>query len=221
VFDDNFEHEVWNLGDRPRVVLVVDMWHPDLTEEEIHLLNGLQRYAIGNRLDLSTTPVPDGFHTVTLSLVVRDARGALEFYRRAFSATILRINEGPSGKVIHALFRIGDSVVVLADEFPDRGSYAPQATGGKLSTTLHLYVPDVDASFKRAVDAGASVATPLRDAFWGDRYGQVIDPYGYKWSIATRKRTSPSAEMAKAQRDAFSKMDTKNLSASGNFDSEV
>jgi uncharacterized glyoxalase superfamily protein PhnB len=152
-------------------------------------------------------PVPEGYHTVTPSLIVHDARGALEFYKRAFDATIRGVADGPGGKVIHAEFKIGDSILMLADEFPEWGSHAPKSAGGKQSTTLHLYVPDADASFKRAVDAGATVAMPLMDAFWGDRYGQVTDPYGHKWSIGTHKQDLSPEEMEKAQRGAFSKME--------------
>lgn len=151
-------------------------------------------------------PIPDGYHTITPSLIVHDARGALDFYKRAFNATILGVADGPGGKVIHAAFKIGDSMLMLADEFPDWGSVSPRSAGGKQSTLLHIYVTDADAVFKQAVDAGATVAMPIMDAFWGDRYGQVIDPYGHKWSIGTHKHDFTPEEMQKAQNEAFAKM---------------
>lgn len=151
-------------------------------------------------------PVPDGYHSVTVALVVDNARGALNFYKQAFDAATLGVAEGPGGKVIHAAFRIGDSIVMLADEFPEWGSVSPKSSGGKQSSSLHIYVNDADAMFKKAVSAGATAVMPMSDAFWGDRYGQVVDPYGHRWAIATRKKNLTPEEMKKAQDEAMQQM---------------
>src|SRR5277367_4576714 len=119
--------------------------------------------------------VPDGFHTITPHLVVRDAQRAIEFYKQAFGAEVLSVAPAPGGKVMHASLRIGDSILMLNDEFPEYGgALAPPATGG--SDALHIYIENVDAAFARAVSAGASVKMPVMDMFWGDRYGQLLDP---------------------------------------------
>jgi PhnB protein len=151
-------------------------------------------------------PIPEGYHTITPALIVNDARGAIEFYKRAFDASVRGVADGPGGKVIHAEIKIGDSIVMLSDEFPEWGSLSPRSAGGKQSMSLHIYVTDADAAFKRAVDAGATVVMPIMDAFWGDRYGQLTDPYGHKWSIGTHKKDMTREEMQKAQDEAFSKM---------------
>src|SRR5919201_932826 len=132
-------------------------------------------------------PIPDGFHTLTPYLVVRDAAKAIEFYRQAFGAELRGIHYSPDGKsVFHAELKIGDSFLMLNDEFPQWNVLSPLSPGGGTSATLHMYLEDVDAAFDRAVSAGASVKMPLMDAFWGDRYGQLVDPFGHKWSLATR-----------------------------------
>jgi uncharacterized glyoxalase superfamily protein PhnB len=132
------------------------------------------------------SPVPEGFRTVTPYLVVDGASDAIEFYQQAFGAEELSRLPGPKGKLMHALIRIGDSRIMLTDEFPQSGSRSPHAVGGS-PVTIHLYVPDADATFERAVAAGAKITLPLADAFWGDRYGRLEDPFGHRWSIATRK----------------------------------
>jgi uncharacterized glyoxalase superfamily protein PhnB len=130
------------------------------------------------------TRVPEGFHTVTPQLRVRGAAAAIDFYRAAFGATELLRNVAPDGRsIMHARLRIGDSIVIVNDEFPERGGTSPAALEGS-PVTLHLYVEDADAAFARAVKAGAMVEKPLEDAFWGDRYGQLRDPFGHSWSIA-------------------------------------
>lgn len=131
-------------------------------------------------------PIPDGFHRVTPHLIVRDALKTIVFYEKAFGAEVLATAMGPDGKsVMHATIQIGDSRVMLADEFPDYGSVSPMALGNS-PVTIHLYVEDVDAAWKRAVDAGAEVVFPLGDQFWGDRYGVVKDPSGHKWSLGAK-----------------------------------
>ncbi len=136
-------------------------------------------------------PVPEGFHTLTPHLVVRNAAEAIEFYKKAFGAAEVRRIMAPDGKSIqHAELRIGDSCVLLNDEFPDWGVYSPLQYNGT-AVTLHLYVADADRLFQQAVEAGAQVVFPLADQFWGDRYGIVQDPYGHRWSIATRIKEAP------------------------------
>ncbi|HEX8199516.1 MAG TPA: VOC family protein [Isosphaeraceae bacterium] len=131
-------------------------------------------------------PIPPGQRAITPYLVVRGAAEAIEFYKRAFGAEeIFRLpfpaKDGTT-KLGHAEVQIGDSRLFLADEFPDQGSVGP--CGGKSPVTIHLFVTDADATFARAVAAGATVAMPLADMFWGDRYGQLVDPFGHHWSIA-------------------------------------
>jgi PhnB protein len=150
--------------------------------------------------------VPDGFHTITPHLTVRDANRALEFYQKAFGAEVLHIMPGPGGKVMHAALRIGDTMLMLNDEFPEfGGALAPSATGGS-AVTLHVYIENVDAAFARAVSAGASVKMPVMDMFWGDRYGKLQDPFGHSWSLATHVRDMSPEEMQQEQEKAFSKM---------------
>ena len=134
----------------------------------------------------ATQPIPQGMHTVTAHIVCEGASDAIAFYKKAFNAQELARLPGPNGKVMHAAIRIGDSVMMLMDDFPEWGSLGPKALKGS-PVTLHLYVTDVDASMKQAEAAGATVAMPVADMFWGDRYGQVIDPFGHRWSIATHK----------------------------------
>lgn len=133
-------------------------------------------------------PIPKGYHTITPSLTVRGAEKAIEFYKRAFGAEEFFRMPTPDGKgLMHAELKIGDSRLFLMDECPDGGCRSPQSLGGT-AVALHLYVSDADALFKRAVAAGATVRMPMQDAFWGDRYGRVVDPFGYEWGIATRKQ---------------------------------
>ncbi|MNT15767.1 hypothetical protein D3C72_1508390 [compost metagenome] len=115
------------------------------------------------------------------------ASDAIAFYKKAFNAEEITRLPGPNGKVMHAAIRIGDSVLMLMDDFPEWGSLGPQALKGT-PVTLHLYVKDVDAALQQAVAAGAQVTMPAADMFWGDRYGQVVDPFGHRWSIATHKQ---------------------------------
>jgi PhnB protein len=150
--------------------------------------------------------VPDGFHTVTPHLTVRDAHRALEFYQKAFGAEVLHVAPAPGGKVMHAMLKIGDSFLMLNDEFPEMGgSLGPSPTGGS-GVVLHIYLDNVDAAFARAVSAGATVKMPLMDMFWGDRYGTVMDPFGHKWSLATHTRDMSPEEMEREQEKAFANM---------------
>lgn len=129
------------------------------------------------------SPIPEGFHSITPSIVVQDANAAIAFYQQAFGAEEVMCLRTPDGGVMHAELRIGDSIFMLGGEWPDHGMQAPLAnhhSGG-----LHLYVAEADAAFKRAVDAGCSVVMPPTDMFWGDRYGKVQDPFGHQWGLAT------------------------------------
>lgn len=136
--------------------------------------------------------------TVTPHLVCKDAGKAIEFYKNAFGAEErFRLNTPDGKKVLHASIVIGDSMVMLADEFPDWGSVGPETLKGT-PVVLHLNVKDADAAFDQAVRAGATVTMPLEDMFWGDRYGQVRDPFGHSWSIATHIRDVSLEEMEQA-----------------------
>jgi PhnB protein len=138
--------------------------------------------------------VPPGFHTLTRHLTARNAEQALEFYKNAFGAEVLHVAHMPDGKVMHASLRIGDSMLMLNDEFPDHGALSPLSTGGS-AVTIHIYTDNVDAAFNRAVSAGAQVKMPLADQFWGDRYGVVADPFGHKWSLGAHIKDMSPEEM--------------------------
>jgi PhnB protein len=139
-------------------------------------------------------PIPEGMHSLTPHLVCAGATDAIAFYEKAFGAVEMSRLPGPAGKLMHAMLRIGDSVLMMTDEYPDFGSLGPLALKGS-PVTLHLYVEDVDASVAQAVAAGATLKMPVADMFWGDRYGQVVDPYGHHWSLATHKRDVTPEEM--------------------------
>jgi len=146
-------------------------------------------------------PVPEGFSTITAHITVKNATEAIEFYKNAFGAEEICRMPGPGGMIMHAELRIGNSPLMLNDEFPDMGKRAP-ADGTPV--TIHLYVNDCDALFDRAVKAGAEPLMPPQDTFWGDRYGQVRDPSGHHWGIATHKEDlTPEQIMANAEK-AFS-----------------
>jgi PhnB protein len=139
-------------------------------------------------------PIPEGWNTLTPHLICAGAADAIAFYKKAFGAVELNRLDSPDGKVMNAALRIGDSMVMLFDEAPEWKSFGPKTLKGS-PVTLHLYVPDVDASFAQAVAAGATATMPVTDMFWGDRYGQVQDPFGHNWSIATHKRDLSEAQI--------------------------
>jgi PhnB protein len=141
-------------------------------------------------------PVPDGYHTVTPYLVVRDAAAAIAFYAKAFGAEELFRMPGPGGAVMHAELKLGDSIVMLGEESPQMGTSAPQTIGGS-PVSLMVYLNDVDASFARAAQAGCTVEMPPTDMFWGDRYGKLQDPFGHHWSLATHQEDVSPEDMAK------------------------
>ena len=152
-------------------------------------------------------PIPEGFHTVTPYLAVKEAAKAIDFYTRAIGATErLRFEHG--GKIGHAEIQIGDSIVMLSDEWPDGGHLSPQSLGGT-STSLHVYVDDVDGAFKRAIDAGGKAERAVQDQFYGDRSGTFLDPFGHRWNLATHVEDVSEeelqrrmAEFSKAQKQA-------------------
>jgi uncharacterized glyoxalase superfamily protein PhnB len=143
------------------------------------------------------TPIPDGMHTVTPMLVCAGAADAIEFYKKAFKAVELTRMPGPNGKLMHASIRIGDSMVMLTDDFPDFGSYGPDQSRSS-PVVIHLQVEDADAFAANAAAAGANVTMPVADMFWGDRYGQLQDPFGHRWSVGTRVREVSPEEMRQA-----------------------
>ncbi|MEZ6195443.1 MAG: VOC family protein [Planctomycetota bacterium] len=149
-------------------------------------------------------PVPEGARTVTPHLVVKGAMQAIEFYKKAFGAIEHFHMPGPGGAVMHAEIQIGDSLVYLADEFPN--SVQAPATLGGTSVVIHLYVEDADATFKQAVAAGADVRFPVMDTFWGDRYGQVADPFGHTWAIATHVKDMTPEEIGAAAEEFMKNM---------------
>ncbi|WP_447969836.1 VOC family protein [Nitrospira sp. M1] len=142
-------------------------------------------------------PIPEGMRTVTPHLICADAANAIEFYKKAFNAVEVVRLPGPQGKLIHAHIQIGDSAVMLVDEFPDWGSFGPTSLKGS-PVTIHLYVEDVDAFVERAIAAGAKLTMPLEDTFWGDRYGRLEDPFGHQWSVATHIREVSPDEIRQA-----------------------
>jgi len=149
------------------------------------------------------SPIPKGYQTVTPGLAVRNAAQAIEFYKKAFGAKEKMRMNGPDGKTImHAEIQIGNSHIMLGEEMPEMNHLSPQALNGS-PVNLYVYVRDVDKVFNLAVKAGATVTMPVMDAFWGDRNGQVTDPFGHKWGIATRKRNVSAKAMKKAADEWF------------------
>jgi uncharacterized glyoxalase superfamily protein PhnB len=146
-------------------------------------------------------PIPDGMHALTPHVVCAGAADAIEFYKKAFNAVETVRLPGPGGKLVHAAVRIGDSTLMLVDENPQWGIVGPKTLKGT-PVVIHLYVEDVDATVAQAVAAGAKVTMPVADMFWGDRYGQLEDPFGHRWSVATHKRDLSPEEM----REGMAKM---------------
>ncbi|MGE5644426.1 MAG: VOC family protein [Acidobacteriota bacterium] len=149
--------------------------------------------------------IPRGYHTITPMLVVRDGAKAIDFYKRALGATERFRMSTPDGKVGHAELQIGDSMLMLSDEFPGAGHRSPQSIGGT-PVSIFIYTEDVDALFKRAVDAGATADMPPADMFWGDRFGRFTDPFGHSWAVATHKEDVSEEEMRKRAEVEMAKM---------------
>jgi PhnB protein len=141
-------------------------------------------------------PVPEGFHTVTPYLYFKGAAKAIDFYKKAFGATERVRMPGPKGEIMHAEIKIGDSIVMLSEENPQMDALSPQSIGGTPSV-LHIYLPNVDAVVQNAVEAGAKLVRPVKDQFYGDRSGILLDPFGHKWSVATHVEDVSPEEMRK------------------------
>jgi PhnB protein len=151
----------------------------------------------------SVKAIPDGFHNVTPYLYLRGAAGAIEFYKTVFGAAEIMRMRGPDGRIMHAELRIGDSIVMLADENPSMGIMSPQTIGG-FSGGLHLYVEDADAVIRKAVESGAKQLHPIKNQFYGDRSGTLLDPFGHMWSVATHIEDVSPEEMRKRMTAAMS-----------------
>jgi PhnB protein len=145
---------------------------------------------------MTTKPIPEGYHSVTPYLVMRDAARAIDFYQKALGARELFRFDAPGGKIGHAEVRIGDSVIMLADEHPERGHRGPQSLGGS-AVGLMVYVEDVDSTFNRAIAAGGKVREAVNDKFYGDRSGTFEDPFGHVWTIATHKEDLSPEELSR------------------------
>ena len=153
-------------------------------------------------------PIPEGYNSVTPYLFVKGAASAIDYYKNVFGAKERMRMPGPNGRIMHAELQIGDSIVMLADENPQMGAKSPETIGGT-SSSLHVYVEDVDSTAKKAVSAGAKLVRPVKDEFYGDRIGTIIDPFGHMWSIATHIEDVSPEEMKKRMANAA------NQSASG------
>jgi PhnB protein len=154
---------------------------------------------------MATKPIPEGYHTVSPYLTVDNAARAIEYYARAFGAKELVRMDGPGGTIGHAELEIGDSRVMLSDPFPQASTRPPKELGGT-SASVFMYVEDVDAVVKQAVDAGATVTMEVADQFWGDRFGTITDPFGHVWAIATHVEDVPPDEMAERAKAAMAAM---------------
>jgi PhnB protein len=161
----------------------------------------------------SSKPIPEGFHTVTPALVVRNAAQAIDFYKHALGAEELVRMAGPDGKsIMHAELKIGDSIIFLSDENPQASAKSPQSLGGS-TVVLNLYVKDADAAFKKAIDSGGKSTMPVADQFWGDRYGMFADPFGYSWGLATHKEDLSPKEMSERMNAFFASMQQQRKTA--------
>ena len=151
---------------------------------------------------MAVKPIPDGYHSVTPYLILNDARAGLEYYKKAFGAHERFKMEGPGGKIMHAEISIGDSVIMLADEFPEMGANSPKTMGGTPVSIL-LYVENVDQRFKKAVEEGGKIKRDLQNQFYGDRSGTLEDPFGHVWTIATHVEDVAPEEMQRRSEAAM------------------
>ena len=154
---------------------------------------------------MAVQPIPEGYQTLAPSLIVDGATEAIDFYKRAFGANDRGVMSGPDGKVAHAELQIGDSVLMLADPFPMQNAKAPTELGGT-TVSIFMYVEDVDAVFKQAIDAGATSTMAPDDMFWGDRFGALMDPFGHAWAIATHVEDLSEEEMRERGEKAMAEM---------------
>lgn len=145
---------------------------------------------------MAVRPIPEGYHSVTPYLSLQNASAAIEYYKKAFGAEETVRMEGPDGKIGHAELKIGDSFIMLADEFPGTESRSPKSLGG-VSSSLMIYIEDVDSVFKRAIAAGGKQTRPVTDQFYGDRSGTLVDPFGHVWTVATHVEDVEPEEMGR------------------------
>jgi len=156
-----------------------------------------------------TKAIPEGFRSVTPMLIFKDARKAIEFYKRAFNATERYAMPGPDGKgVMHAEILIGDSIIMMGEENPSDPCKSAETMGGS-PVNFYIYLENVDEAFKRALEAGAEIRMPVQDMFWGDRVGTVQDPFGYSWSLATHTKDLTPQELQDGAKAAFAQMAKK------------
>jgi len=149
-------------------------------------------------MDDEIKSIPEGSHTITPNMIVQGADEAIEFYKNIFGAKVRKIFYGPDGKTVgHAELEIGDSVLMLSDEFPMMHVFSPKSPGGGTSISLYIFVDNVDDVFNEAVAAGATVIMPLMDSFWGDRCGSITDPFGHRWTLATHIKDVSEEEIKK------------------------
>ena len=154
---------------------------------------------------MAVKPIPEGYQTLSPSLIVDPASQAIDYYKRAFGATERGVMKGPDGKIAHAELQVGDSVLMLSDPFPMANAKSPKEIGGT-SVTIFMYVEDVDAVYKQAISAGGTSTMEPDDQFWGDRFGSLIDPFGHAWAIATRIEDVPEDEMRVRAEKAMAEM---------------
>ncbi len=172
--------------------LVADNQQPTTNNQLLDLNSDGRREKMSSKVK----PIPEGYHTATPYLIIKGAATALEFYKTAFGATEMLRMPKPDGRIGHAEIKIGDSIIMLADEHPEIGARSPESYGGS-PVTIMLYVEDVDAVFNRAVAAGAKVERPVANQFYGDRTGGIIDPFGHKWYLATHVEDVSTEELVR------------------------
>ncbi len=162
----------------------------------------------------SLSSVPKDFGTVTPYLVIDGAARAMEFYKKAFGAKELQRTAAPDGKLIHGRIKVGNSIVLMSDEFPGAEARSPSSIG-TTTVTLHIYTDDVDKLWEQALAAGARIALPIDNTFWGERYGQLVDPFGHRWSISMQIKMDPKEMEAKrkAAMEMFSQRSSETLSS--------
>ena len=149
--------------------------------------------------------IPKDYHSITPVLIVKNGDEAIEFYKKGFGVEERCHMIGPDGRIAHAELKLGDSLFMLSDEYPEMECHSPKTIGGS-PVSMYVYVDDVDSVFNRAISAGAKALNPVKDQFWGDRHGRLEDPFGHLWSIATHKKDLSEEEMKKAAEAAFSQM---------------
>ena len=154
---------------------------------------------------MTTKSIPEGCHSLTPDLVVKDVAEAIEFYKRAFGAQKRRIFHGPDGNIVHAEIKIGDSILMLSPEFPEMKVFSPLSQGGGTSASMYLYVENADAVFEKTVSAGSRITMPITDTFWGDRAGGIVDPFGHSWMVATRIKDLSDKEIEEAGKAMFAR----------------